>query len=252
MKSLLTLLVFVTSVTLFAQKISYSFPEGYETVLSKKDYKYLVDESVKAISKYYKIVSVKEGVVQLEVNQDYSMINLHNLILRCADMEKEAWQPLISAHFEGMYESIENQKQIDPSNFESIEAYLSIRIYPENYTDQMGGSENLIVKTQLPGTISMLVLDLPSTFASIQKEMFLLWNKSIAEVFEIAQKNVNKQEFFKATKVLNLNGNDIEINFIENEDYGSSLALDLPTNAPEFIGEWGSVVAIPNKGLVNI
>ena len=82
--------------------------------------------------------------------------------------------------------------------------------------------------------------------------MFELWDKTVDEVFEIAQKNVNKQPFTKMTESIDVNDKKIEVNFIENEDYGASLALDLKNNTPEFIGEWGSVVAIPNKGIVNI
>jgi hypothetical protein len=40
--------------------------------------------------------------------------------------------------------------------------------------------------------------------------------------------------------------------FLGNEDYAASFVLDLANNSPEFVGSLGSVIAIPNKGLVNI
>lgn len=252
MKKILTLLIILTSFNLSAQKVDYSFPEGYEKEISKKDYKYLVDESVRAISKNYKISSIKEGVIELEEGQDYSIINLHNLILKCAELDKKDWGELISSHFNSMHESMETQKQLDPNKFETLVDYFSIRIYQENFVNQNGGTENLVIKKHLDGTISLLMLDLPSAFRPIQKDMFELWDKTVDEVFEIAQKNVNKQPFTKMTESFDVNDKKIEVNFIENEDYGASLALDLKNNTPEFIGEWGSVVAIPNKGIVNI
>lgn len=252
MKKILTLLIILASFNLSAQKVDYSLPEGYEKNISKKDYKYLVDESLKAISKNYKISSIKEGVIQLEEGQDYSIVNLHNLILKCAESDKKEWSELISSHFNSMHESVEKQKELDPNNFETLVDYLSIRIYQESFVNQHGGIENLITKKHLDGTVSLLMLDLPSAFTPIQKNMFDLWNKTVDEVFEIAQKNVNKQEFTKMTESIDVIDKKIEVSFIENEDYGASLALDLKNNTPEFIGEWGSVVAIPNKGIVNI
>lgn len=252
MKNLFTFLIIIASFKLSAQNIDYSFPEGYENEISKKEYKYLVNESVKAITRNYKIASITEGVVTLKEGQDYSVVNLHNLILKCSEIDKEKWTELINSHFDSMYESIEKQKELDPNKFETLVDYFSIRIYQESFVKQNGGTDNLIVKKHLDGTLSLLMLDLPSTFSPIQKDMFDLWNKTVDEVFEIAQKNVNKQEFTKATETIEISGEKIEVSFIENEDYGASIALDLKSNVPEFVGEWGSVIAIPNKGIVDI
>lgn len=252
MKTLIAILLLISSLSLSAQKIDYSFPEGYENEISKKDYKFLVRESVKAISKYYEIASVKEGAVELEEGQDFAILNLHNLILRCAEEKKENWPSLIKDHFESMYQSVESQKQLDVSKFETVADYLSIRIYPESFINQNGGAGNMIVKTHLEGTLSLLMLDLPSAFTPVQKDVFKLWDKSVDEVFEIAQRNINKQESVKATESFEVKNSTIDVHFLENEDYGASLGLDLENNAPEFLGEWGAVVAMPNKGIINV
>lgn len=252
MRKLLLVLLIITSFNGYTQKIDYSFPEGFEHEISKKEYRYLVDESVKAISQHYDIDSIKKGAIQLKEGQDYSMVNLHNLILQCAELERTKWAELIQSHFKGMHESVAQQKELDFNRFETVVDYLSIRIYEATYLAQYGGIEHLISKKDLDGTVSVLMLDLPSTFTPIQNDQFDLWNKTPEEVFEIAQKNVNRQEFTKATEPIEANGHQIEVHFMENEDYGASLALDLAHTAPEFVGEWGSVVAIPNKGIVNI
>jgi hypothetical protein len=96
------------------------------------------------------------------------------------------------------------------------------------------------------------MLDLPGAFTVVQKKMFSLWKLDTATVFKVAQDNINKQQVEKVTQSFDIDGSKIEISFLGNEDYAASYALDLITNSPELVGEWGSVVAIPNKGLVDI
>jgi len=96
------------------------------------------------------------------------------------------------------------------------------------------------------------MLDLPGAFTAVQKEMFSLWGKDTAAAFKIAQENVNKQEVEKVTQKFDIDGAKVEISFIGNEDYAASYALDLAHNSPDMVGEWGSAIAIPNKGIVDI
>ncbi|PPK87171.1 hypothetical protein CLV84_0106 [Neolewinella xylanilytica] len=252
MNNLLAILLILSTISLSAQTIDYSVPEGYEELMSKKDYKFLVNESRSVIARSYEIASISKGVVQLKEGQAFSVANLHNLMLKCAPLSKRDWPAVIEDHFSRMVESIHQQEDLDPTNFAAIKDYLSIRVYPEAYVEQNGGADNMIVEKHLNGTWSVLMLDLPSVFKPMQKEHFDLWNKGTDEVFAIAQQNVNKQAFITASETVGDDKQQIEVHFIENEDYGASLALDLQTNTPEFVGEWGSVVAIPNKGIVDI
>lgn len=115
-----------------------------------------------------------------------------------------------------------------------------------------GGVSNLIAKIDLEGTYTLLMLDLPGAFTAVQQKMFDLWKLDTATVFKIAQDNINKHPVEKVTKTYEMDGSEIELNFIGEENYAASYALDLRNNSPELVGEWGSVVAMPNKGLVNI
>ena len=147
---------------------------------------------------------------------------------------------------------IDGQKDINPENFETVKKYLGLRIYPVDFVNQRGGTSSLIVKTDLEDTYTLLMLDLPGAFTPVQKEMFSLWKKDTAEVFKLAQENVNKKQIEKVTQEFDIGGIKIEISFLGNEDYAASYALDLLNNSPDLVGEWGSVVSIPNKGLVDI
>lgn len=251
----ITLLIFLITfqITSFGQKVNYSIPDGYEKNISKNDYKKLVDIAVSVISKRYTIDFIKDGAVQLKSGQDMQTFNLHNLIGKCVMVKDKAqWQKVAQEHFEKIFSSIDEQKKIDPENYETIKKYLSIRIYPKETVIQRGGTVRLVAKTDLEGTYSLLMLDLPNAFTTVQKELFELWKKDTSEVFNIAQQNVNNQQIEKVTENFDIDGSNVEIIFLGNEDYAASYALDLINNSPTLVGEWGSVIAIPNKGLVNI
>jgi hypothetical protein len=235
------------------QKISYNIPEGYESEINKDDYKKIVDLAVPIVAKRYSINYVKDGAIQLRKEQEMETLNLHNLIAKCvAVKDKTQWNKVVQQHFENIFSSIDEQKKIDPRNYETVKKYLSLRIYPKAIVNQRGGIESLVTKTDLEGTYTLLMLDLPGAFTPVQKQMFDLWSLNATIVFKVAQDNVNKQQVEKVTQTFDVDGVKIEMSFLGNEDYAASYALDLINNSPELVGEWGSVVAIPNKGLVDI
>lgn len=253
MKQILAILLLMIAFHSFGQKITYNIPEGYEKDITKDDYKRLVDIATPIVGKRYRIDYVKDGTVYLNKGQEMEAFNLHNLILKCvAVKDKSQWPNIIQIHFENIFSSIDEQKKIDPENFETIKKYLGLRIYPAEVIKQRGGVGSLVARTDLEGTYTLLMLDLPGTFSPVQKDLFTLWKKDMSEVFKIAQSNTNQQKIEKVTQTFDIDGAKIEISFLGNEDYAASYALDLMNNSPELVGQWGSAVAIPNKGLVDI
>jgi hypothetical protein len=253
MRLLLILFVVLFQLESFSQKINYQIPEGYENDISKDDYKKIVDLSIPVISKRYAIDFVKDGTIQLKQGQNMKAFNLHNLILKCAaEKNKSTWKKVVEEHFTNVFASMDAQSKMDVNNFETIKEYLSIRIYPAEFIQQRGGAASFVNRSDLEGTYSMLMLDLPGAFTPVQKQVFNLWKKDSAQVFQLAQANVNKQAIEKVTRNIDVDGTTIEMSFLGNEDYAASYALDLIHNSPELVGDWGCAVAIPNKGLVNL
>lgn len=142
--------------------------------------------------------------------------------------------------------------KVDLNDYEKVKPYLSIRIYNDASIAQKGGVGNMVSRVDLDGTMTVLMLDLPEAFAPLFKTNFEKWNKSAGEVFKVAELNVRNKKVEKMTREFDIDGNKIEFNFLGNEDYAASYALNLETNMPELVGEWGSIVVIPNKGLVAI
>ena len=237
----------------FGQKIDYNIPEGYGNDISKDDYKMLVNIAVPIVAKRDSINYVKDGTIFLIQGQEMKAMNLHNLIGKCvAVKDKSKWNNVIQGHFDNLFSSIDEEKKIDPKNYETIKKYLSLRIYPVETVRQRGGISSLVARKDLEGTYTLLMLDLPGAFRAVQIQVFSLWGKDTSEVFKIAQENVNKQQIKKVTRKFDIDGTSVEISFLGNEDYAASYALDLVNNSPEFVGEWGSAIAMPNKGVVDI
>lgn len=253
MRSIIVLLLIFFQITSFGQKIHYDIPDGFEKDIGKADYKKIVDISVQIVAERYAIDIVKDGTIHLSKGQDMQAFNLDNLILKCAAVaDKSKWDDVIQQHFHSMFSAIDAQKEIDVANYETIKKYLSVRIYPSVFINEKGGASSFIVRNDLEGTYTLLMLDLPNAFTPVQKQMFDSWKKDAAEVFKIAISNISTQQVEKVTKTITYDKINVEISFLGNEDYAASYALDLLNNSPELVGEWGSVLAIPNKGLVNI
>jgi hypothetical protein len=236
----------------FSQQIKYSIPAGFEKEISKTDYKKIVDLSIPFITKRYTIDSASDGGVHVSAGETRQTFYLDNLLYKCIGADKSQWKDVVKQHFESLFTSMDEKEKIDLGNFEIAKKYLSIRIYSKQSVDERGGLDKIIIKTDLEGTYTMLMLDLPEAFTSVDKGLFDSWKKDVTEVFKAAQANINSQEIEKVTQNFNTDGGAIEISLLGNENYAASYALDLGNNSPGMVGEWGSVVCMPNKGLVNI
>ena len=252
MRSAFLLCLITISLASTAQKISYDPPPNLP--VSQKDYKLIVDSSIAIIAGRYKVDTVEAGSVHiLDDHQQTAVLNLDNLILKCqTEPDRNAWPAIIKEHFNKLFSTIDQQRQLDPTNYETMKKYLSIRIYPKETVDQRGGTDSLVARTDLDGTYTLLMLDFPGAFTPVRATMFAHWKKDTAEVFRIAQANVDSVKVQKAAKSFDVQGGQVEITMLGEENYAASYALDLQHNAPELVGEWGCALAMPNKGLVSI
>jgi len=233
--------------------ISYDIPPGLENAISPDDYHFLVDTSIAVIAERFRIDSVSGGTIRLAKGQELGGFNLDNLILQCAAVkDRTVWPAIIRDHFQKIFSSVEEQQKIDPSNYWSVKPYLSLRIYPQDVIGQHGGPDALVTRVDLEGTYTVLMLDLPGAFTPLAKNVFDGWKRNKADVFRTAQDNVDSQHVEKVSKTTDMQGTQLEVTVLGNEDYAASYALDLGKNSPELVGDWGSAIAIPNKGLVSI
>ncbi|TFF33804.1 hypothetical protein [Mucilaginibacter psychrotolerans] len=141
---------------------------------------------------------------------------------------------------------------VDISTYDKAKPYLTVRIYSDASVAQKGGIGKMVSRVDLEGTTTVLMLDMPGGFSPLFKTDFEKWNKPADEVFKDALANVGSQKVEKVTKIFDGDIYKTEFNFLGNEDYAASYALNLQANGPELVGEWGSVIVIPNRGFAAI
>ncbi|MEO0895210.1 MAG: hypothetical protein AAFY71_02240 [Bacteroidota bacterium] len=243
----LSLLILSVHVGL-GQKIDYAIPAIAEGKISLEDYKTILDSSLAIIQTEYDVKKVKEGSISLKKGKELSTINLDNLLLKCTQEDKEDWQAIIRDHFQRPLRSSSERALVNYTYFDEVAPFLSIRVYEEIYFQQFPQKDNIIYRKDLEGTVSMLMLDLPSVFTTVDKSQTENWNKTDAELFARAEENLGKIPVVKTHYKIPFEGDSLSLYAIEEENYASSYALDLKHNSKEFIGEFGSVVAIPTRG----
>ncbi len=244
----------VICVNIQAQKIDYSIPKGFKKQISAVDYRHLVDKSVEMVQKEFKVVEVRDGGILVEYDGSVAVFYLDNLIKKCnlyASNDKERDQ-VIEDHFNNMKDSYQKETEIDYSNFDSIKNNLSLRIYPSDFLESFGKVDPYLIRTHLEGTYTVLMFDLPGAFTPVKREFFDQWEISEDKAFQIAQQMVSQQEMYKESQVFEIDKAEFEVHFLENEDYAASYILDIANSEPDLVGEWGSVIAIPNKEIVSI
>lgn len=247
------LLWLVSSLSVMGQVIDYTIPGIFKDDIKRKDYRMIVDESVRIIAERYEVNAVKEGTIILGEGQEMGAFNLDNLVLKCIHTtDRSGWPGVIQTHYQAIFESLDARKDLFWDHFDNVKPRLAVRLYEESFVIQNGGFDYFVTKTELEGTLSVLMLDLPNAFTPVSREIFESWELQEEEVFAIARNNADPNNVEMVSEEIDANGANIMVSFLEGEDYASSVALDLHRNFPGLVGDWGSVVAIPNKGLVAI
>ena len=157
---LLSLFIFLFAfyASTFSQQIKYSIPAGFEKEISKSDYKTIFDQAVPFITKRYTIDSASDGAIYVSAGESRQTFYLDNLLYKCIAADKSQWKDVVKQHFESLFTSMDEKEKIDLANFEIAKKYLSLRIYSKQSVDERGGLDKIIIKTDIEGTYTMLIL----------------------------------------------------------------------------------------------
>lgn len=189
------------------------------------------------------IVNYNEGFVSKDTNQSYGLENIAQIYHQSSTEERKS---LVFDHFEKIFKAeLEETKLLENiSDFNSMKKYLSVRIYPIDYADQIG-RENLVGKIDIDSSITLLVLDLPSTVRSLKPEEIKKWNVSEDSLFSLGIKNsvtncqveISEQELTKTLKVWLISSDNV---------FTSTHIFNL-NSFPQCIGKFGALLLVSHR-----
>jgi hypothetical protein len=190
-----------------------------------------------------------DGVLVLkpEAPGGLHQLGLVNLAQLCARHEAAEWPSIVDDHFNTLNKSQSEQRVLEErlSDFERVRDLLSVRLWPEGYLKELDASR-MIHRRDLPGAISALVYDLPSSIRNVTPDEAHSWGVPVDELFDIALANVRE------TCIPDVSEQDIgdglSVFVLSDESFFvASYALMLEESHPHCVGQFGALVGIPHR-----
>jgi hypothetical protein len=190
--------------------------------------------------------TIQDGV--LHVPGQAGQLGLQNLAQLCHQEPDPAnWPGLIAEHFANLNRALGSMDQVlgQQSDFEQVKANLTLRLYPADHFQTLPAKDRPISRVDLDGTLSVLVLDLPSAIMPLSRAMAQDWGKSDAELFAMAANWLRHDTDLESGAVELAKG--ISVQMIASDSfYAASQALVLDERAG-FVGSHGALVCVPHR-----
>ena len=247
----------------FFKKDPYNkkIPDDYKHLLKQHEYEEMLD----IILQYFKekgepVLKIEDGVVYMD-EQDgedlelkYSLDNLTRKVASAPDEDRES---IIYTHF--------NKAQLDSrpleyfkTDYDLARQYLKILIKHKSILTEIG-SRDIVYKTVLPDTYSILVFDFDDKLEFLYYDAIKEWGKDIDELFEEALCNISGEDIqiffvdFKKAAEDRLGENVDEDKLpkayvLTNGDFAAPVMMAPERIAPFAVGKYGSIITIPAKG----
>lgn len=168
---------------------------------------------------------------------------LSNLAQMCGQwIDQPQWEEFLSTHFTTMEEKDREIQEADErlEDFTWARPLLAVRI--ANYSVSR---DQLVAREDLPGTLTYLCLDLPSSVVTVTPESAGKWGVHTDELFAIGLENV------RANYVPELMHDEFEpgIGFfaLTGQDFFVTTNALMLKRWDGFVGQMGSLVAIPHR-----
>ena len=199
---------------------------------------------------------MEEGCLHLDVVSPIpNVLGLQNLAQICRALPRDGWAAAMRQHFD---------IALDPSNSRGADELakdwslargaVKIRLYREDHLP----SVPLVTWHVAEGLVAVLTFDLPDSVISVRKPDRDTWDVSDEELYETALDNVRREGLLVANKIPV--GDSASVYVLEGGStfFAASHALFLEdylmneslVNPAGFQGEFGAVIAIPQRHVV--
>jgi hypothetical protein len=173
-------------------------------------------------------------------------LGLQNLMQLCMSEPQSKWLAVIDTHFGNLVDTMRTQAVARDAmkDFATARSRLLIRIYSEDAVPN-DAQQDLICRTDLEGTRTVLMVDLNTAVESVSPAMAQYWGKSRAELFDIALRNTAEQTAVATRQEKTADGARFLI--MESDELNASSHVLILNQHPGAIGRYGSIVAIPTR-----
>jgi hypothetical protein len=187
-----------------------------------------------------------------EPGTDSYVMNLYNVFTMCVGADRKNW-PAIVEDYVGKVIGIRKEEKSALASLESYQegkGLLFIKVYPIEYVDRLAGS--YVGAEDIPGTLSVVVIDLPSSVTPLKPEFLAKWKKEGREVISAAKQNTFDSLRGQEAGATDLGeGQKLLYYYDESNVYVASLALDVPLVGGHE-GVYGAFLGIPARSIVLI
>ncbi len=190
---------------------------------------------------------VSGGVVRL-VDRSWegpADLGLLNLAQGCNLSKPEDWRTLIAQHFDIMQGAVAQQERaVAFESLDDVYDLLAVRIWPREAGESLG-LENLVWREDLPGTLTTLVLDLPTSIRTLRPEEARRWSHSLDQLMSIGLGNILSGETPQRVEESVEEGGRI-VALTGRSFFVATHALALEEHE-DMLGAHGTVVVVPHR-----
>lgn len=171
---------------------------------------------------------------------------LQNLAQVCSMAPPVEWPATVAQHFAIVSKTVEEVDALTDrfKDFAQAAPHLSVRLYPADAMQGVG-AQAPVMRTDLEGVASVLVLDLPDSMMSVGRWLADQWGKSDDELFAVALDWLRRDSTIEAGETPL--AADVKVQMIASDGfYAASRAL-LLDEQPACVGKYGAIVGVPHR-----
>lgn len=187
---------------------------------------------------------IEGGYVFVDSGELTGRYGLENLAQLCRKEKWQSWPAIVKRHFATLSRAERERQATGARSFAEAARLLAVRLWPVEFVAQVG-REHALFREDLPGTVSVLVYDLPETIQQVRPEESAGWGKSVEELFALGLDNLRRKPRPEIRRAELSEGMRVTV-FSGNSFFVASEVLRL-TQFPGCTGKHGALVGVPTR-----
>ncbi len=187
---------------------------------------------------------LEDGYVTVESSEWRGRYGLENLAQLCRQHPRREWPGIVRAHLASLGRAQRAHAAGVARTFDEAAPLLALRLWPAEFLQQVP-REHVLYREDLPGTVTVLVYDLPETIQQVRPEETTGWGKATDELFALGLDNVRRKPRPQIRRAELPGGVRLTV-FSGNSFFVATEALRL-AQFPGCTGRHGALVGVPTR-----